>query len=182
MIKEKEKPPIYGLMAEFDTAEDVVHAAQEAYKKGYRKMDGFSPFPIEALSEAVGFHRSKLPWLVLCGALTGSTLGYGLQYFTSVIDYPLNIGGRPLNSWVSFIPITFETTILLAAFTAVVGMFLLNGLPMHYHPVFNVPRFSLASQDKFFLCIEAIDEKFDRKATADFLKSLHAREVTEVAH
>lgn len=181
MEHKEAKSELYGLMAEFDTTDEIVHAARKAYEAGYRKMDGYSPFPIEELSEAVGFHSTKLPYIIFAGAMTGMTFGYSMQYFIAAVDYPLNIGGRPFNSWVSFIPVTFECTILFAAFSAVIGMLALNGLPMHYHPVFNVPRFSLASQNKFFLCIESADAKFDKEKTAEFLKSLHPREVTEVA-
>lgn len=170
---------IYGLMAEFDKPQTIVDAATEVYKKGYRKMDAYSPYPIEELSEAIGAH-SKIQYLVLLGGLTGTCFGYALQYWVSVIEYPINIGGRPFHSWVSFIPITFETTVLFAAFTGVISMILLNGLPQPYHPVFNVPRFELATDDRFFLCIEIEDSKFDRKATAELLKSLGAVEVTEV--
>jgi hypothetical protein len=175
-------PPVYGIMAEFDNADAVVAAAQKSYDAGYRKMDAYSPFPIEELSEAVGFHNTKLPLIIFLGAAVGMAFGYGLQYWVSVIEYPINIGGRPPNSWVAFIPITFECTVLFASFAAVIGMIALNGLPMPYHPVFNVPRFELASTDRFFLCIEATDPKFDREKTAEFLKSFHPREVTEVAH
>jgi len=175
-------PPVYGIMAEFDNPDAVVAAAQKSYDAGYRKMDAYSPFPIEELSEAVGFHNTKLPLIIFCGATIGMMFGYGLQYWVSVIEYPINIGGRPPNSWVAFIPITFECTVLFASFAAVIGMIALNGLPMPYHPVFNVPRFELASTDRFFLCIEAADPKFDREKTAEFLKSFHPREVTEVAH
>lgn len=175
----KEQPKIYGLMAEFDNPQTVVDAASAVYKQGYRKMDAYSPYPIEELGEAMHFH-SKIQYIVLIGGIIGGCLGYALQYFTSVIDYPINIGGRPLHSWVSFIPITFETTVLFGAFSGVISMLALNGLPQPYHPVFNSKRFELASDDRFFICIEAEDPKFDRKTTAEFLKSLGAVEVTEV--
>ena len=182
LIKTAPKPAIYGLMAEFESPGDLISAAHEAYKEGYRKMDAYSPYPIEELAEAIGFHKSGLPTIVLIGGILGCIGGYMLQYFTAVIDYPTNIGGRPLNSWVSFIPVTFEVTILLAAFGAVFGMLALNGLPTPYHPVFNVSRFAFATKDRFFLCIESYDPKFDREKTAMFLKDLKAREVTEVEH
>ncbi|MBI4851149.1 MAG: DUF3341 domain-containing protein [Acidobacteria bacterium] len=175
----KDKKDIYGLMAEFDNPQAIVDATRATYKAGYRKVDAYSPFPIEELSEALEFHP-KVQYIVLCGGIIGGLLGYGLQYWTSAVDYAINIGGRPLNSWVSFIPITFELTVLIGAFSGAIGMLILNGLPQPYHPVFNVPRFSTASSDRFFLCIEAIDPKFDRRATAEFLKSLGALEVTEV--
>ena len=173
---------IYGLMAEFPDPASVVAAARRVREAGYRKVDAFSPYPIEELSEALEFHKSKLPLLVLMGGAAGLVGGYGLQYWTSVIDYPLNIGGRPFHSWVSFIPVTFEITILGAAVTAVLGMLALNGLPEPYHPVFNVPRFALASKDRFFICIEATDPKFELDATSRFLTSLGPRVVTEVDH
>ncbi|TDI84539.1 MAG: DUF3341 domain-containing protein [Caldithrix sp.] len=167
-------------MAEFDGPEQLIEASRKAYEAGFRQMDAYTPFPVEGLPEAVGFKESKLPLIVLIGALVGGTLGFAMQYFASVIHYPLNIGGRPLNSWPSFLPITFEMTILVAAFSAVLGMFALNGLPQPYHPVFNVPRFALASRDRFFLCIESEDEKFDPEETKKFLESLQPRDVFEV--
>lgn len=174
--------PIYGLMAEFDTPEDVLAAAKHAQAQGYRRMDAYTPFPVEGLSEAIGFHHTWLPLLVLIAGIIGAVVGFASQYYATVIDYPINVGGRPLNSWPSYIPITFEVTILFAALTAVVGMIALNGLPMPYHPVFNVPQFALASRDRFFLCIEATDPLFDREATRQFLEGLKPREVSEVAH
>src|SRR5206468_140638 len=133
-------------------------------------------FPVEELAAALGFHRSRIPLVVLIGGLVGGVGGYFMQYYSAVIAFPMNIGGRPLHSWPSFIPVTFELTVLVAALAAVLGMLALNGLPMPYHPVFNVPRFELATRDRFFLCIEAIDPKFDREATKQFLRSLHPRE------
>jgi hypothetical protein len=174
------KSPIYGLMAEFDRPEELRSAAQQAYAAGYRRMDAYTPFPVEGLAEALGLHRTRLPLVVLLGGIVGCIGGFGLQYYASVIDYPLNIGGRPLNSWPSFVPVTFETTILCAALAAVLGMLALNGLPMPYHPVFNVPEFQRASRDGFFLCIEAADPKFDAAQTRTFLESLNPREVSEV--
>jgi hypothetical protein len=145
-------------------------------------MDAYTPFPIEELSDAIGFRHTRLPMIVLIGGILGCLGGYALQYWVAAIEYPLNVGGRPYNSWPSFIPITFETTVLVAAVSAVLGMLALNGLPMPYHPVFNVKSFALASKDKFFLCIEATDPKYDRAATEDFLKSLQPREIAEVPH
>ena len=176
------RPPIFGLLAEFASAQDLLTATRQAHEKGYRHMDAFSPFPIDELAEALGFHRTRLPILVLVGGILGGVGGYFMQYYTAVIDYPINVGSRPLHSWPAFIPITFEMTILGAALFAVLGMLALNGLPMPYHPVFNVPRFALASRDQFFLCIEATDPQFDREGTKSFLTGLQPREVPEVAH
>ncbi|MEJ7709234.1 MAG: DUF3341 domain-containing protein [Pyrinomonadaceae bacterium] len=176
----KKEPGLYGLLAEFDTPTQVTEAARRTYSEGYRKIDAYSPFPIEELSEAVGFHRTRLPIIVFLGGIIGGVGGYMMQYYLSAIEYPLNVGGRPLHSWPSFIPITFETTVLVAAFSAVLGMLALNGLPQPYHPVFNVPSFALASRDRFFLLIETVDPKFDAQATRQFLLSLGAREVSDV--
>jgi hypothetical protein len=173
-------PQVFGLMAEFQDPSDVVAAARAVRAEGYRKVDAYSPFPIEELGEALGFHRSWLPPLVLLGGIAGAIGGYALQYWASVIEYPMNIGGKPYHSWPAFIPPTFETTILLAALTAVLGMLALNGLPEPYHPVFNVPSFALASRDRFFLCIESTDPKFSLDRTRAFLMSLGARAVSEV--
>jgi len=168
-------------MAEFDNPNDLVAAASRARAEGYRQMDAYTPFPVEGLAEALGFHRTRVPLIVLIGGLVGCATGYLMQYYLTALDYPLNIGGRPLNSWPAFIPITFELTILVAALSAVLGMLALNGLPMPYHPVFNVPRFALASRNRFFLCIEASDPRFDLEATRHFLESLNPREVATVA-
>jgi hypothetical protein len=171
---------IYGLIAEFDTPQALVDAAREAYEYGYRRMDAYSPFPIEGLAEHLGFGYNRLPWLVLIGGVFGACAGFGLAYWTSVIDYPINVAGRPFNSWPAFIPITFETTILFAALTAVLGMLALNGLPMPYHPIFNAPRFALASKDRFFLCIESKDMMFDYDKTQRFLQRLGPENVSDV--
>jgi len=173
---------IYGLMAEFHEPTDVVEAAERAYTSGYRKMDGYSPYPLEPLGEALHLHHSRLPLLVLIGGVLGFVGGFALCYWSSVIEYPLNIGGKPLNSWPAFIPPTFETTILFACLSAVIGMLALNGLPQPYHPVFNVPSFVRASQDRFFLAIEASDPKFNPSATKEFLVGLRAREVNNIDH
>ena len=172
--------PIYGLMAEYDEPEALLQAAQRAYAEGYRRMDAYSPFPVEGLAASIGFPRSKLPLVVLLGGIIGAIGGFMLQYYTAVISYPLNIGGRPFNSWPSFIPVTFETTILLAALGAVLGMLALNGLPQPYHPVFNVPQFERASSDRFFLCIESADAQFDPERTRAFLRSTTPQEVVDV--
>ncbi len=165
-------PRIYGLIAEFDSPDALLEAARRAHAEGYRRMDAHTPFPIEGLAEAIGFRRTRLPLVVLVGGIIGCVGGFLMQYYISVIAYPLNVGGRPLNSWPAFIPVTFETTILAAALAAVIGMLALNRLPMPYHPVFNVPRFRLATRDRFFLCIEATDPKFDRDETRRLLESL----------
>jgi hypothetical protein len=174
--------PIYGLLAEFHTPNDLLVAANRAFEEGYRRIDAYTPFPVEGLAEVIGFHEHKLPMLVLGGGIVGCIAGYALQYWVSVIEYPLNIGGRPMHSWPAFIPVTFETTVLFAALTAVLGMLALNGLPMPYHPVFNAPRFALASRDRFFLCIEARDPKFDPDRTRAFLQSLKPWEIVDVDH
>ncbi|HUQ31889.1 MAG TPA: DUF3341 domain-containing protein [Pyrinomonadaceae bacterium] len=174
------KPKLYGLMAEFDNPTDVVEAARATYDAGYRRINAYSPYPIEELSEAIGFHSTRLPLIVLIGGIIGGIVGYGLQYYVAVIDYPLNVGGRPLHSWPSFIPITFEMTILFAALSAVFGMLALNKLPQPYHPVFNAERFALASRDRFFLVIEANDPKFDQDKARVFLNSLNPKGVVDV--
>ncbi|HXM44705.1 MAG TPA: DUF3341 domain-containing protein [Bryobacteraceae bacterium] len=176
------KPPIYGVMAEFNNPTSLVNAAREARALGYRKLEAYSPFPIEELTEALHLPKSKLPLIVLIGGILGGLTGYLMQYYVTVIYFPINIAGRPLHSWPMYIVITFELTILFAALSAVFGLLAVCGLPMPYHPVFNVERFALASRSRFFLCIEARDPLFDRKATEDFLESLDARRVTEVAH
>ena len=176
------KPGIYGVMAEFDNPTTIVAAANRAHQEGFRKMDAYTPYPIEELSEAIGFHKNSIPLITLMGGIIGGLTGLGLQIFTSAIDYPLNVGGRPLISWPSFVPVAFEMTILLASFGAVLGMLALNGLPMPYHPVFNAPRFELASRTHFFLCIESDDPKFDRERTSEFLRSLGAQEVSDVEY
>jgi len=172
--------PIYGLMAEFDTPEEVLAAAKRAHGQGYRRLDAYTPFPVEGLSEAIGFHHTWLPLLVLIAGILGAIVGFASQYYATVIDYPLNVGGRPLNSWPSYIPITFEVTVLFAALTAVIGMIALNRLPMPYHPVFNVPAFDAASRDRFFLCIEARDPRFDTQRTRQFLEGLGSHGVYDV--
>jgi hypothetical protein len=178
----KHKPPIYGLLAEFHEPEALIEAAHRAREAGYRKMDGYSPFPIEELPEALGFRHTRLPLIVLAGGLIGCAGGFFMQYYASVISYPLIVGGKPFNSWPAFIPVTFELTVLVAAFAAVLGMLGLNGLPTPYHPLFNVERFAMASRDRFFLCIEAVDPQFDRVETRKFLESMTEFGVYEVDH
>jgi hypothetical protein len=174
--------PIYGLMAEFETPTSLVAAARAARERGYRKLDAYTPFPIEELSDALHLHKNKLPLIVLLGGLIGGGLGYLLQYYVTVWYFPINIAGRPLHSWPAYIIITFEMTILFAALSCVLGLLGLCGLPMPYHPTFNVPRFALASRNRFFLCIEATDPLFDHDGTSTFLESLAPKEVSEVAH
>jgi hypothetical protein len=172
--------PIYGVIAEFDTPDGVLAAAQHAYDAGYRHMDAYSPFPVEGLAEALGQHRTWLPLIILVGGITGGVGGFLMQYYATVLAYPLNVGGRPLNSWPMYIPITFELTILSAAFAAVIGMLVLNGLPRPYHPVFNAPHFELASVSRFFLCIEASDPQFEPEKTKLFLEGLSPLAVSDV--
>lgn len=175
-------PSVFGYLAEFETPTELVEAAEKVYAEGYRKIDTYSPFPIEAASEAIGFHHTRLPLIVLIGGLTGLATAFGMQYWISAIDYPINVGGRPFNSWPAFIIVCFELTVLFSAISAVIGMFALNGLPMPYHPVFNVQRFADASNDGFFLVIEATDPKFDVGETGSFLKALSPVGVWEVPY
>ena len=172
--------PVYGLMAEFASPDALLQAARTAYEAGYRRMDAYSPLPIHGLARALGFRHTRLPLIVLIGGLVGCVGGFYLQYWISAVSYPVNVGGRPFNSWPSFVPVTFELTILIAASAALLGMLALNGLPMPYHPVFNVERFALATRDRFFLCIEAVDPKFDRERTKAFLESLRPSMVSVV--
>jgi hypothetical protein len=167
-------------MAEFGDPSALVAAAAQVRDAGYRRTDAFSPFPIEGLAGVLGVDDRRMSLIVLIGGIVGGLGGYLLQYWTSVHAYALNVGGRPLHSWPAFIVPTFEMTILGAATAAVLGMLALNGLPMPYHPVFNVDRFALASRDRFFLCIEAADPKFDRVATRQLLERLGPRQVWEV--
>jgi hypothetical protein len=171
----------YGVMAEFDTPELLIHAVEKARQAGYRRMDAYAPFPVEGLPEALGLKRNMVPFITLLGGLAGGIGGFAFQYWAAAVTYPMNIGGRPLNSWPAFIPVTFELTILGASLCAVLGMLALNGLPQPHHPVFNVHRFKHASSDRFFLCIEARDPKFHIVESARFLQGLHAHHVSEVA-
>jgi len=171
---------LHGVMAEFDSAQDVVDAARTVMAHGFTKVEGYSPVPIEELNDIIHKTRTVLPKLVLCGGLAGMAAGFALQYWASVLEYPMNIGGRPQASWITFIIPSYELTILFAALTAVLGMILLSGLPQPYHPVFNVDRFSMASSDKFFLVVESADPKFDHQGTAEFLRSTGAKGVYDV--
>jgi len=174
------RDPIYGLMAEFDSPTAVVAAARQTSSAGYQKIDAYSPFPVEELAEAIGFHKNGVPLVVLIGGILGGLSGYLMQYWIAVDAYPINVGGKPLHSWPAFIVVTFEMTILFAGIAAVFGMLALNGLPMPYHPVFNVERFAFASKDRFFLIIFASDAKYDRAETRRFLESLNPRSLSEV--
>ena len=173
-------PPLYGVIAEFDGPNELVHAARQTYEAGYRRINGYSPYPIEELSEAIGFTKTSLPLIVFIGGLIGGLSGFFMQYWIEVIDYPINVGGKPTNSWPAFIPITFEMTVLFAAFSAVLGMLILNKLPQPYHPVFNLPNFALATRDRFFLAVEANDPKFNHGEVVELLKSLNALAVNDV--
>lgn len=178
----KPRHAIYGVMAEFHSSEELIEAVHKAREAGFRHLDAYTPYPIEELAEALGHHRSKLPAIVLGGGILGAIGGYALQYWTQVIVYPMNVGGRPYHSWPAFIVPAFETTILAAALSAVLGMFFLNGLPQPYHPVFNVPGFAMASRDRYFLVIESRDPLFDRDAVHRLLAGLNPTEVSDVEH
>ena len=173
-------PSLYGLVAEFDSPDALLAAARETTGAGYTKTDAFSPYPIHGMGSALNFKDRRLSLFVLLGGIAGMLAGYGLEYWTQVIAFPMNIGGRPYHAWVSFIPPAFETTILFGAFTAGISMIVMNGLPRPYHPVFSTPRFERATQDTFFLVIEAADTKYNEVGTRVFLESLHAREVVAV--
>ena len=171
---------VYGIMAEFEGPSELVHAARKTYEVGYRRINGYSPYPIEELSEAIGFTHTSLPLIVFIGGVLGGVGGFLMQYWIEVINYPINVGGKPYNSWPAFIPITFECTVLAAAFSAVLGMLILNKLPQPYHPVFNAPNFALATRDRFFLVVEANDPKYSHDAVVELFKSLNALEINDV--
>ncbi|HWD90923.1 MAG TPA: DUF3341 domain-containing protein [Verrucomicrobiae bacterium] len=177
---EYEEKALHGLMAEFEEHEQLLAAARRAYAEGYRRMDGYSPFPIEGLAEALGHEYSAIPLFTLVGGIAGGLGGYFMEWYAMAHLYPLNVGGRPYNSWPNFIPIVFELTVLIASVSAFLGVFILNKLPQPNHPVFNVPEFERASIDRFFLCIEAEDPKFSLAETRKFMESLKASKVTEV--
>jgi hypothetical protein len=174
------RPALYGVMGEFDNRFDLLEAVKKARAEGYTRMDAYTPFPIHGLAEALGFQDRRLPWLVLAGGVFGCVLGFGSMYWIAAIRYPINVGGRPLFSWPSFLPITFETTVLFAALAAVFGMLALNGLPRPYHPVFNAPRFALASRNRFFFCIESADPKFDPGQVRQLFEQWNARGVIDL--
>ena len=174
------RPGLHGIIAEFHEPGVLVAAAHAVHAAGYRKVDAYTPYPMEEVLEALDLHHSHVPKLVLAGGLTGLAAGWGLQYWSSVVEYPMNLGGRPFFAWPAFVVPSFETTVLFAAFGAVFGMLALNGFPQPHHPVFNVASFSSASRDRFFLCIESADPKFDVETTGGFLRGLGAAEVQEV--
>jgi len=172
---------IYGLVAEFDRSERLLEAASRAREQGYSRMDAFTPFPIDGLAETLGRKKSRVPFFVLLAGIGGGLGGYFMDWYAMAVDYPLNVGGRPLNSWPMYVPITFELTILSGAITALVAMLALNRLPEPYHPVFATPHFDRATTDRFFLCIEADDPKFHRDATRHFLETLKPQQISEVS-
>ena len=171
---------LYGLIAEFGDPDLLKEAATKAYAIGYRNLEAYTPFPVDGLSEAIGFRHDGVRWITLVGGIVGAVSGLLLEYYVCVIAYPLNIGGRPLVSWPAWIPVAFECTILFAAFAAVLGMFILNKLPQPYHPIFNAENFQLATRNRFFLCIEAKDTLFNLKDTRDFLQQLSPLHVGDV--
>ena len=177
---EEERGRIWGMLAEFETPEDLLQAARRATEVGYRRMDAYTPFPIHGLSDAMGFRPTKLPLLVLAGGLIGCASALGMMWFSATIHYPINVAGKPFASWPMFVPITFELTVLCASLFAVFGMLGMNGLPMPYHPIFNAPRFAFASRDRFFLCIEARDPRYQEDDVRAFLGGLNAKEVVAV--
>jgi ActD protein len=176
------KTPIWGVVGTFEEPAALLRAARLVHDAGYRRIDAYTPFAVEGLDAALGFRRTWIPALVLAGGLVGAGGGYFMQWFAMAVWYPLNVGGRPLDSWPLFIPITFELSVLVGGLTAAFGMLALNRLPMPYHPLFNVPAFARATQDRFFLGVEARDARFDRRRTAELLLAAGATEVCEVAH
>ncbi len=176
------RTPIFGLMAEFASVDSLRKATRRARRAGYREMDAYAPYAVEGLGADLGLRRTRVPFIVLIGAIVGASVGFGMQYYTMAVDYPFDVGGRPLNSWPVYIPIAFEVTILVASLSAVLGMLFLNGLPRLHHPVFNVERFARASQDGFFLCIEATDLKYDAERTRQFFVEQQASAIMEVPH
>lgn len=171
---------LYGILGRFDDSRGLVQAAKKVRSAGFRKFDAYTPFPVHGLARAIGFRSTRLPWIVLCGGLLGAVGGFAMQYWITVIEYPLNVGGRPLNSWPAFMPVTFETTILAAALSAVLGMLALNGLPRPHHPLFAIPQFDAVARDGFFLCVEARDKRFDESKIRVLLADVGAKEVIDV--
>lgn len=176
------RPAFYGLMAEFATPQEILTAVRQAREAGYRNMDAYTPYPVEGLALELGMRRTRIPFVVLMAGLVGASAGFFMQYYTMAVDYPFDVGGRPFNSWPVFIPIAFEAMVLVAALSALLGMILLNGLPRLYRPVFHVPRFVQATQDRFFLCIEATDPRFEPEGTRRFLAGLNPAEIMDVPH
>jgi hypothetical protein len=174
------RPHTYGVVGEFASAEALLDAARKVHDAGYKKAEAYSPFPVEGLAEALGFHHSPVALLTLLAGITGGATGFFMCWYANVISYKLNIGGRPPNSWPAWIPITFELTVLFAALTAAISMLILNGLPRLHHPLFETPHFNEATRDRFFLCIEAKDPKFTTATATDFLTTAGALAVTEV--
>jgi len=171
---------VYGLLAEFEDHEQLLDAARRAHAAGYRKMDAYSPFPIDGLAQALGRKRNGVALLFLIGGVAGAIGGYFMLWYSMAVDWPMNIGGRPLHSWPMYIPITFELTILCSSLLGFFGTLALCRFPMPYHPVFNVPEFSRASRDRFFLCIECRDPRFDEHSTWRFLERLDPRSIAHV--
>lgn len=171
---------LHGLVAEFLEPAEVLAAARGAHARGYRALEAYSPYPVEGLAEALGMKRTGVPPLALLGAGTGAALGYGMQWYAAVWDYPLNVGGRPLHSWPAFVPITFELTILCAALGSLIGMLALNRLPQLHHPIFETPFFEGRNAARFYLCVEATDPQFEREETRRFLRGFNPEHVWEV--
>jgi hypothetical protein len=176
------RTPVYGLLAEFVTPQELLAAARRARSEGYRDVEAYTPYPVEGLAVELGMKSTGIPFVVLMAGLVGAVAGFFMQYWSMAVDYSFDVGGRPLNSWPVYVPIAFEVMVLVASLAALFGMMVLNGLPKLYRPVFNVPRFAQATQDRFFLCIEATDAQFDRVMTRQFLAGLSAAEVVEVPH
>lgn len=166
------EPQTYAMVAEFDSAEALLVAAEKAKDHGYTALDAFSPFPVHGMSEATGFKCNLVPWIFLFGGAMGLLGGLSLEAYVSVVDLPLNIGGKPLFSLPSFVPIMYECTILFASLSGALGMLALNGFPRPHHPIFSTPGFERASQDRFFLAIEAKDPNYNVIETERFLKGL----------
>jgi hypothetical protein len=173
-------PGVYGVLAEFGTADDILHAARRARAHGYQLVEAYTPYPVDGLAEELGFWSTSIPFVVLVAGIIGAGVGFLMMYWTMAIDYPFDVGGRPLNSWPVYVPIAFEVMILVASFSALFGMMFMNGLPRLNRPIFNVPHFTRATQDRFFLCIESSDPRFDPVATKEFLAALGPYSVVEV--
>lgn len=182
MHVEEPKNPIHGMIAEFDGPDEILEAATKTREAGYTKIEAYTPFPVHGLADVIDKEDHRIKWLIFLGGAAGAASGYGLQYWVSVFAYPHNVGGKPLQSWPAFIPVTFECMVLFASFAAVIGMLGLNGLPRPHHPIFNAKNFEFASRSKFFLCVEVEDEKYDAAETKKFLQSLGATEVSEVSN